>query len=236
MNYLLIGVILFFLISIINGYKVGLVRGIFFCGTSLLSLLFASQCYPLIGKGLNEYTDLNYKIEGSIEKSLELQPIGEEEGKIKRAEQTKKIQEMKLPQKLKDSLIENNNTEIYDALKVSGFYHYIARYLSKLVINCISFFLTFFIGCILIRFLLKILDFLTEVPILHGLNCVGGMILGAVEALIGIWLFFLVVTIVGSTEFGQAMYQYIDDNVWLSLLYNNNYLLILLTNMSKLLF
>lgn len=234
MNYLLIGIIIFFLIVVANGYRVGLVRGIFFCSTSLLAVIFASQCYQFVGKGINEYTDLSTKIESSIEKSLELQPAKNET--IKRAEQTKKIQEMKLPQKLKDSLIENNNTEIYDALKVSGFYEYIAGYLSKIAINCIAFFITFLIGCIAMRLVLKVLDFITEIPILHGLNCIGGTVLGIIEAVLGIWFFFLVVTIMSSTEFGQAMYRYINDNIWLSLLYNNNYLLILLTNMSKLLF
>lgn len=234
MNYLLIGIVVFFILMVANGYRIGLIRSVFFCGTSVLALVFASQCYQFVGKGIDQYTNLSKTIETSIEKNLELKPTKNK--KVKRTEQTKKIQEMKLPQSIKDSLIENNNTEIYDALKVSGFYEYIAGYLSKTVINGIAYIITFLVGCIIIRLLLRILDFITEIPILHGLNCAGGMILGAIEALIGIWLFFLVITIMGSTEFGQTMYGYINDNVVLSILYNNNYLLVLLTNMSKLLF
>lgn len=234
MNYLLIGIIVFFVLITANGFRKGLLKSILFCGTGILALIVTSQCYQFIGKGLNEYTGLGEQLQISIEKSLDMPD--EQEQNIKRAEQTKKIEQLNLPQGLKDALIENNNMDIYKALDVSNFYEYIASYLSKLVLNALSYFLTFIIVSILIGLILRVLDFITEIPILKEINKIGGLFLGAIEALIGIWIFFLVVTMCSSTPFGETMYGYINDSVILSFLYNNNIILNLITNMSKLLF
>lgn len=234
MNYLLIGVIAFFVIVTLNGWRKGLVRGVFLCSSTILALFISSQCYQVIGKGINEYTTWGNDIKTVIEKNLELG--GKENQKLKRGEQTKKIEQLNLPEGIKKGLLENNNKDIYQALQATGFYDYIASYLAKMAINGISFLLTFIISGILIRLLLKVLDFITEIPILKELNTIGGILLGAVEGLIGIWIFFLIVTIFGSTPFGETMYSYINDSVLLSYLYNNNILLLFLTNISKLLF
>lgn len=234
MNYLLIGVVLFFALVTANGFRKGLLKSVLFCGTTILSLIVTSQCYQFVGKGLNEYTGLGEQIQTSIEKSLEMNT--KETKKIKRTEQTKKIEELNLPQGIKDALIENNNMDIYKALNVTNFYEYIASYLSKLVINAISYFLTFILSSIIIGLLIRVLDFITEIPILKEINKIGGLLLGAIEGLIGIWIFFLIVTIWGSTAFGETMFGYINDSRILSFLYDNNVILNFITNMSKVLF
>ena len=234
MNFLLIGVILFFVLITANGYRKGLLKSVLFCGTTILALIITSQCYQFVGKALDEYTNIGETIQTSIQESLEIKT--EETTKVKRTEQTKKIEALNLPQGIKDALIENNNLDIYNALNVDSFYEYIASYLSKLAINAIAYFITFILSGILIGLLLRVLDFITEMPILKEINKVGGLLLGAIEALIGIWIFFLVVTMFGSTPFGQTMYGYISDSVVLSFLYDNNIILNFITNMSKLLF
>ena len=127
MNYLLIGVVLFFILVTANGFRKGLLKSVLFCGTTILALFVTSQCYQFVGKALNEYTGLGEQIETSIEKSLEMKT--NETKKIKRAEQTKKIESLNLPQGIKDALVENNNMDIYKALNVTSFYEYIASYL-----------------------------------------------------------------------------------------------------------
>ena len=234
MNYLLIGVVLFFILVTANGFRKGLLKSVLFCGTTILALFATSQCYQFVGKALNEYTGLGEQIETSIEKSLEMKT--NETKKIKRAEQTKKIESLNLPQGIKDALVENNNMDIYKALNVTSFYEYIASYLSKLVINAISYFLTFILSSIIIGLLIRVLDFITEIPILKEINKIGGLCLGAIEGLIGIWIFFLIVTIWGSTTFGETMFRYINDSTVLSFLYDNNIILNFITNMSKVLF
>ena len=234
MNYLLIGVVIFFFLVTFNGWKRGLIRSVFFFGTTILALLLSSQCYQFVGKGINEYTSWDTEIKKSIENSLQWK--GQEEQELKRVEQTEKIEELNLPKSIKEGLIENNNYDIYEALEATGFYDYVSSYLTKMVINAIAFIITFLGTGIIIRILFKVLDFITEIPILREINTIGGLLLGAIEALIGIWLFFLIITILGSTSFGMTMYGYINDSILLTYLYNNNILLLVITNMSKVLF
>ena len=137
MNYLLIGVILFFFFVTLNGWKKGLIRGIFFFGTTMFAMFLSSQCYQFVGKGINEYTSWNTEIKKSIETSLQLQ--GKEDAELKRVDQTKKIEELNLPESIKKGLIENNNYDIYKAFEATGFYDYVASYLTELVINAIAF-------------------------------------------------------------------------------------------------
>ena len=234
MNYLLIGVVLFFVLVTANGFRKGLLRSVLFFGTTILALILTSGCYQFVGKGIKEYTGISEKIEQSIEDSLKIKT--EEQQNVKRVEQTKKIEEMNLPEGIKNALIENNNKDIYEALGVAGFYEYIASYLANMVVNGIAYFITFILSGIIIHLLLRVLDFITEIPILKEINQIGGLLLGAIEGIIGIWIFFLIVTLFGSTTFGETMYAYINDSVLLTYLYNNNIILMFITNMSKLLF
>ena len=60
-------------------------------------------------------------------------------------------------------------------------------------------------------------------PIIKGINQYAGLILGAGEGIIIVWVFFLIITIMGNTELGTALNQYIEDSKFLSFIYNNNY-------------
>lgn len=235
MNILLIVVVVFFVMCMINGTRKGLIRSLFSCGASILALILTINCYHFVGRALNNYTPIESNIQAYVVSSLQIQPEKETQ-KIDRTKQTELISGLNLPKGVKNALIENNNKEIYQALDATGFYEYIGRYLAEMAVNGIAFLSTYLIVWIILRFLLKILDFMTELPILKGLNRIGGTLLGMIEGLLGIWLLFLIITILGSTAFGKAMYASINDSVLLSLLFDNNYLLIFLTGMSKLLF
>lgn len=173
-------------------------------------------------------------IQQHISDTIKVDP--EVEGEVVRTEQTKIIDGMNLPAGIKKGLTENNNADIYKAFNVNGFYDYISRYLTSLVMNAIAFIITLIATIISLRLLLKMLDFLTELPILNGINRVGGLLLGAAQGLAAVWIFFIIVTIFGATPFGQETYKSINDSAILSVIYNNNLLLTVITSMSTLLF
>lgn len=234
MNYLLIGVIIFFCSMLARGLKKGLLKSVLFCGTTIIALVISSYSYSFVAKGLREYTELNQTLVDSIENSLEIQV--DKKTKMKRADQIKVIEGMNLPQGIKDALIENNNLDIYSALGVQNFYAYIANYISNMIVNGIAYFLSFLLSGILIRICFRVLDFITSIPIIREVDKIGGMLLGGVQGIVGIWIFFLLVTMFGSTKFGEQMYTYINASPILTYLYDNNIILNVITSMSKLLF
>lgn len=56
--------------------------------------------------------------------------------------------------------------------------------------------------------------------IVHG----AGAVLGAVEGILYIWIFMYVISMIRMLEFGEKMYGYIQQNLLLKLLYENNLL------------
>ena len=60
-------------------------------------------------------------------------------GEIPKDMQIQEIENAPMPQFLKDELIENNNSTIYGELGVNSFPRYVAAYISRLVLNLLSF-------------------------------------------------------------------------------------------------
>ena len=71
-------------------------------------------------------------------------------GDIPKDVQINLIEEAPLPRFLKDQLIENNNSTIYGELGVKSFPRYVAAYASHLVLNLLSFLVTFLLAIILV--------------------------------------------------------------------------------------
>ena len=80
------------------------------------------------------------------------------------------------------------------------------------------------------------LDMLSRIPVVHGLNKAGGFVFGLLNGVVYLWIAFIIVTIFSTTSWGQYIFAQINDSVILSFIYNNNYLLVLLANMGKVLF
>lgn len=75
---------------------------------------------------------------------------------------------------------------------------------------------------IVLRILACSLELVTKIPGLHDMNQLAGVLLGAVEGLALIWLFFLIITAFASTEAGQWCFERIEGSQILSFLYIKN--------------
>ena len=51
------------------------------------------------------------------------------------AQQRMMIEQMELPQPMKDALLENNNSEIYHLLGADSFFEYVGSYLTSMILN-----------------------------------------------------------------------------------------------------
>lgn len=147
-------------------------------------------------------------------------------GEIPKDVQIGEIQNSSLPQFLKDELAENNNSTIYSELGVDSFPKYVASYISRLVLNLLSFLITFLLAIIIVKALMVAVNIIGELPVLGTVNHIGGGVLGLVLALIVVWLGFLVITLIYSSEAGKACFDMIEKSSILQFLYNTNPLLI----------
>lgn len=144
--------------------------------------------------------------------------------------QIKAIEMAELPEVFKSLLSDNNNDVIYEKLGVKTFAEYVGEFLSKLIIHIIAFLCTFLLVTIVLRAIIFALDIVSELPVLGFFNRLAGGVVGAAGGLIIIWLFFVVITLLYVTAFGREIYQVIQENAILNMLYENNPLMKLATN------
>ena len=146
-------------------------------------------------------------------------------GEIPKDTQIKEIENAAMPQFLKDMLLENNNTTIYEELGVKSFPEYVASYISRMVLNLISFLVTFLIAIIIVKALMFAVNIIGELPVLGLVNHIGGGVLGLALGLVIIWLGFLIITLLYTTEAGNACFEMIEKSSILRFLYDVNPLL-----------
>lgn len=149
-------------------------------------------------------------------------------GELPKDEQIKLIEESKIPSFMQSALLSNNNSEIYNKLGISSFPEFIGAYISKIIINILSFVITFILVTVIVRALIVAVDIISDLPVLGLATRFAGAALGAVAALIIVWVGFLIVTLTYATGFGAECFEQISASGFLTLLYENNMLLKLL--------
>lgn len=146
-------------------------------------------------------------------------------GELTKDQQVKEIEDSALPDFLKELLLENNNTAIYQELKVDSFVNYVAAYISRMLIHIVSFLVTFILAIVIVKALMAAVDILGELPVLGWVNHLGGAALGVFSGLLIVWILFLVVGVCYSTEWGKLCFTMIEDSRILTALYEHNLLL-----------
>lgn len=159
------------------------------------------------------------KLREQIEKVIE----GETE--IPLGAQIKMIENLPLPRIMKDKLLENNNSVIYEQLQVHSFVQYLSAYITQIILRAIAFLGSFVIALIIMKLILYVVELLTQLPVINGMNRLGGAVFGAVQGLFWIWVVFLIITLSCSTEIGGRLMEMIYENAILQWLYNKNYFL-----------
>ena len=140
-------------------------------------------------------------------------------GKI---EQTEVIESLPLPQVLKDLLLDYNNDEGYESLGVSTFQDYLISFTATVILNVISFIAAVILVQVLLRVAIGALDILSHIPVIGGINRLAGLLLGLLQALFLLWLFFLILSMATTTETGLMLMSMVQKSSFLSYLYESN--------------
>ncbi|HWT75711.1 MAG TPA: CvpA family protein [Mobilitalea sp.] len=228
MNWLLLVVLAILVVNTLIGMKAGFIKTVF----SLCSLVVAVILTIWISPYVNDFMRGNEKIYDGISSKVEkMLPFSAEEAA--KSEQVSLIEKLSLPQSIKDSLIENNNADVYKALAIDNFKDYVTNYLTGVIINAMAFIITFIVLLILLWVICLTLDIVSKLPLLNQINKTAGLLAGLLHGLVVVWLFFILLTVFGSTDIGQKAMQMIGDSQILSMIYNNNFILKFITSITK---
>lgn len=228
MNWLLIVVLLILVVNTLIGLKAGFIKTVF----SLCSMIVAVVLTIWLSPYVNNFMNGNEKIYDGISNKVE-KMLNFTEDEAAKGDQESLIEGLSLPQSIKDSLIKNNNTEVYKKLAIDNFKDYLTNYLTGIIINAMSFIITFVVLMIILWALCFTLDIVSKLPLLNQINKTAGLLAGLIHGLVVVWLFFILITVFGSTELGQKALQMIGESQALSLIYNNNFILQFITSITK---
>ena len=139
-----------------------------------------------------------------------------------RVEQTKFIENLPLPQSIKDQMETFNNENGYQKLGASDFGSYIIHYIASLIMNILAYAVTLFAVWLIIRLILGALSVFRYLPIVGTADRLLGLLLGLVQGVLIIWGLFLLLSLFSTTQIGTGLMREIHASGFLSFLYNTN--------------
>ena len=233
MNWLLL-----FALAIIGvfgfiGWRVGFVKSVFSLLSTITVIIITILVSPIVANMLKSSEAISGTIQTKLEEIIDLSGIAENLSSDEEKDPLAFIDGMDLPASIKDTIkdslaetMEEKENEAADFVgdKLDALEAYICELLTNIILNALGFFITFIVAAAGIAILCFVLDLLSKLPVLHQINTVFGVAMGAVEGLVILWILFIVITMLGSTGFGQACMTMISESKILSFLYDSNIL------------
>lgn len=259
MNYLAVIVSIIFIVCIVLGYKHGLFRSALKLVLLVLSLFLSYFLSPMLADVIIKYTNVDdyFKakaysvIERTVKENVEeelnnefgitsedvVEEITDEAMKTDptRVQQVNIINKMNVPEFIKTALMDNNHDDARKSMGVNSFYEYISTYISYMIVNAIAFILAFAFLIIIFAIISIVSAVIVRIPIIGGINRLGGMLFGFFEALFIVWICFVFVAIIPDTQIGNWFFSQIDDSKMLTIIQEKNVFMKVVTGLNNLL-
>lgn len=222
-NWVEIVVAVYLLGMILYGHYKGLLRLAVSMAALIVTLIIVHVAMPRVTIFIKENTPVYSWIADHTTGTIE-SAIGIKSDIQIPAQQRQIIEGLSLPQDVKEMLLENNNSQMYEILGVNAFVEYIGSYLANMILSWVGYVVMFLVVYILLRFAIKWLDIIARLPVLSGMNQIAGAVLGGIQGLFFLWLISLLLTACASTFWAAEILRQVEASPWLSFLYHYNIL------------
>lgn len=230
MNVFLIAVLLILIGSAVIGYWRGFVRIAFSLVSMVFLIVLVSWATPHITEFLKEntniYRDLEETCTRKIRSSMEEAMTHHVEGvELPAGVQEELTLELPIPEEWAEQILEKVQNTVTHTVEENGIYQQAGSYLADWILQGIVFFVTYFLCSIVLRLIVGLLDVVTRLPVIKGVNRALGAAAGLLQGLLLIWLLLFLVAIVSTSHLGRTLLAYIQDSSVLSWLYQHNVIL-----------
>ena len=217
-----LGIIVLALIvfACVSGFRNGFVKELVSAFFMIISFLLVWVINPYVNTFVREYTPVYETIQNQC-RDMVMEQTGDKKT-LDKEEQSEVMENLEIPDLLKNTLVKNNTVETYRYLAVSTFSDYIADSLAVMAVNGISFLLSYIISAVVIKMLGYILNVLTKLPVINGINKLAGGVVGGAKCVIFIWIALLILTLLCDTSLGKEGLTLVQKDTFLNFLYNQN--------------
>ena len=212
----------------LRGWRRGLIMTVFSMFATVIAIAISAQLSPQLSRTWQNtafYEIVSERVEMTLFNGQDSQNDGEE-GEDNRGV----INSLPLPDVVQNVLASNDDAQ-NNMLGVSAFRKYIADSVTGIILNAISFVLVFVGVSIIMRIIIRCLNLLSRLPVIHTMNKMGGMLVGLLKGVILLWLICIVITIMSGTEAGIYLYGQINESPFLKYIYDNNMIMALITGL-----
>ena len=127
-----------------------------------------------------------------------------------------------------ENSISAGGTELLETFRSLGLEEVVSGYLADQILQALAVLITLLLVGVLVRGIAFALGLASRLPVLHGLNKTAGLVFGLAEGVVLVWIFFFVITVFSTTEWGGRLLTMVSDSGLLSWLYQKNLLFELL--------
>ena len=233
MNWLLLFALAIIGVFAFIGWRAGFVKSVFSLISTIAVIIITILVSPIVTNVLKNNENISGGIESKLEQVIDLSGVAETLSAEEEQDPLAFIDGLQLPESIKET-IKDSLTETMEEKKeaaadfvgdkLSSLEEYICGLLTNIILNALGFFITFILAAVGIAVLCFVLDLLSKLPVLHQINTIAGVAAGALEGLVILWIVFIVITMLGSTGFGQNCLTMINESKILSFLYDSNVL------------
>ncbi len=214
----------------LRGWHRGLIMTVFSMFATVIAIAVSAQLSPQLSHTWQNtafYDTVSEKVETTLFKGQDSRSDGEAED-----DQDNRgiISSLPLPDVVQNALAVNDDAQ-NDMLGVSAFRKYIADSVTGIILNAVSFVLVFIGVSIIMKIIIRCLNLISRLPVIHTMNKMGGMLVGLLKGLIILWLICIVITIMSGTEAGIYLYTQINESPFLKYIYDNNLIMALITGL-----
>ncbi len=117
---------------------------------------------------------------------------------------------------------ETDYSGLYELIGVDEIAEDLSYVLGGLLLNAICFIMLFILIRILLRFIISALDLITSIPVISGLNQIGGAIVGFLEAVFYIWIVMAIAAMTPGYALSGELLRECAEGGLLGILYSNN--------------
>lgn len=212
-------VILIVLVFGLLGYKKGFIKTAFGMASFFVAIVLAFSLYKPVIYTITMNTEIDEWIYNTIAGKVEEKDSINVENKSDDISIDEAIKN--LPENMKEQL---GLDEIKAQAKVA-----IAERVTEIALNIIAFISVYIIARVLLAILCFVLDKLMLLPVLKQLNEILGLIMGLLRGVFGIFIVFSVITFLSSVCNIEVTNLYISNSLIAKFLYENNFIIYLLS-------
>lgn len=228
LDYAIIGIIG---VCAITAFYRGLIKTIFSLFSIIIGIAVTYMVYPFVSSFLLKNTKLLTSVSSKVASGLKLESLSQ--NSITPQDHIELVEKLKIPEQMKNILLENKNAEVFDLLNATKIDDYISSAIGTMIINIIVFAVVMIICMLLIKIIAKTLDIMSYLPVIKQLNKLGGLFFGLIQGVLVSWAGCLLLSVLINMNGNEKLLAMLYDSPIALFFYENNILLYLIGNIGS---